>query len=72
MVTVEELKSRHPEHKIKYAPKESCGSCKGRGEYRNKNGDVILCICTCVGLDGIGSLFKEFVDKELQELRNNK
>ena len=65
---IELLQRKYPEHNIKYLPQSNCGSCKGRGEHKNKYGWG-LCICTCVGLEGIGGYLKEFVDKELKEIR---
>jgi len=65
------LREKYPYHKIKCEPQEKCKVCKGTGEHLNGYGEMTLCICTCVGLDGIGELFNDFVKRELKELRKN-
>lgn len=66
---LDRLKNKYPEHNVKYHPQPNCDACAGTGEHKNGYGEMTLCICTCVSLDGIGGLFKDFVSKELSELR---
>lgn len=63
------LKAKYPEHKVKYEPQETCDACGGTGEQLNGLRETTLCICTCVELEGIGGLFKDHVDKQLKDLR---
>lgn len=66
---LDSLKAKYPEHKVKYEPQESCDACSGTGEHLNGLGEVSLCVCTCVGLEDIGGLFKDHVAKQLKDLR---
>ena len=67
-MTLKVLQEKYPYHKVKHEPQSNCEACGGTGECTNKYG-TRPCICTCVDLKGIGGLFKDFVDKELKELR---
>ena len=62
---------KYPGHKVKYEPQKDCQACKGTGEHKNGYGETVLCICTCVNFPQIGGLFKDFVKKELDELKKN-
>ena len=64
------LRQKYPNHKIKYEPQKDCEACNGTGEHLNGLGEQTLCICTCVKLDGIGGIFKDFIDRELDAIRN--
>lgn len=61
------LREKYPYHKIKYEPQSNCTACNGTGEHLNGFHEMTLCICTCVNMEGIGGLFKDFINKELSK-----
>lgn len=69
---LESLKVKYPEHKVRYEPQELCDACGGTREHLNGLREMTLCICTCVGLEDIGGLFKGHVAKQLKDLRAEK
>ena len=62
MDIIHSLQIKHPHHKVRYEPQVSCKRCNGTGEHLNGRKETTLCICTCVGLEGIGEAFSETIN----------